>query len=129
MFRTGLLQTLATLLTLSTTALMADTLELADQSLIEGRYIGGNANSIMFEAAGEITAYETSEIVALYLSDGVAAAQTIAAAPAAQVITVPEGTRLVIRISEALDSKKHSAGHRFRGQLEEIGRASCRERV
>jgi len=118
MFRIGILQTLATLLALPATALMADTLELVDQSLIEGRYIGGNPNSIMFEAAGEVTAYETTEIVALYLSDGVAAAQAIAAAPAAQVTTVPEGTRLVIRISEALDSKRHPAGHRFRGQLE-----------
>jgi hypothetical protein len=118
MFKIRFLSTLTIFLTLSATALMADTLELVDGSLVEGRYIGGNSSSIMFEAAGEVTAHETSEIVALYLSDGVAAAEAISAAPAAQVITVPQGTRLLIRTSEALDSKRHPAGHRFRGQLE-----------
>jgi len=112
------LPTLTLLLMLSAIAPMADTLELVDGSLVEGRYTGGNSSSIMFEAAGEVTAYETSEIVALYLSDGVAEAEAIAAAPAPQVLTVPEGTRLLIRTSEALDSKRHPAGHRFRGQLE-----------
>jgi len=33
-------------------------------------------------------------------------------------ITVPAGTRLVIRTTENIDSRQHSAGHRFRGQLE-----------
>ena len=31
---------------------------------------------------------------------------------------MPAGTRLVIRMSDTLDSKRHSAGHRFRAQLD-----------
>ncbi len=45
MFRIGFLPMLATSLTLSATVLMADTLELVDRSLIEGRYIGGNSGA------------------------------------------------------------------------------------
>jgi hypothetical protein len=33
-------------------------------------------------------------------------------------VTIPAGTRLVIRTSDAIDSRRHQAGHRFRGQLE-----------
>jgi hypothetical protein len=33
-------------------------------------------------------------------------------------ITVPAGTRLVIRTVETVDTRQHGAGHRFRGQLE-----------
>lgn len=118
MFRIQLLAALAMLLTLSVTAPMADTLELADGSLIEGSYAGGNASSIMFESAGEVAAFPTSEVVAVFFSAGVEAAQTTAAAPAQKAITVPQGTRLLVRTSEALDSRKHGVGHRFRGQLE-----------
>jgi hypothetical protein len=34
------------------------------------------------------------------------------------MVTVPAGTRLVIRTTETIDTRQHSAGHRFRGQLE-----------
>ena len=117
MFKIRFLPALATLLTLSATAPMADTLELADGSLLEGRYVGGNATSIMFESAGGVAAHETSTVVALFFSAGVEAAQAAAAAPAQPEITVPQGTKLMIRTSEALDSRQHAAGHRFRGQL------------
>lgn len=106
------------LLLLSATAPFADTVELVDGSLLEGRYVGGNKSTIMFETAGEVAAYETSAVVAVYFSAVVEAVETRAAAPPPKVITVPEGTRLMVRTSEVLDSRQHPAGHRFRGQLE-----------
>jgi len=96
---------------------LADTLELADGSLLEGDFIGSSNGIVMFNTGGNIEAFPQSEVVGIFLSAGVATAADMNAATASQ-ITVPSGTRLVIRTSDAIDSRQHSAGHRFRGQLE-----------
>jgi hypothetical protein len=93
----------------------ADTLELADGTLIEGRFVGGNATSVMFETANGVDAHPLDTVVAVYFSEGANAA---AAAAPAKVVTVPQGTRLTVRMSETLDSRRHSSGHRFKAQLE-----------
>jgi hypothetical protein len=98
--------------------LMADTIEKADGSLIEGSYVGGNPTTIMFEVGGEVTAYSTTDVVALFLSAGVQKAQEAPPATAAATVTVPAGTRLMIRTSDTIDSRQHRSGHRFKGQLE-----------
>jgi hypothetical protein len=96
----------------------ADTLELADGALIEGSFVGGNPSSVMFEVAGQVEVFDTSKVVALWFSAGVDTAITAATEPQAQAFVVPEGTRLMVRLSESVDSNRHSSGHRFRGQLE-----------
>ncbi len=98
--------------------LMADTLESADGSIIEGSYAGGNPTTIMFESGGAVAAYSTTEVVALYLSAGVQTAQAVPAAAAPATVTVPTGTRLLVRTSDTIDSRQHRSGHRFKGQLE-----------
>jgi hypothetical protein len=100
--------------------LQADTLELADGTLIEGEMVGSSNNINMFNTGGEIEAYPESEVVGIYLSSGVATreAEINAGGAAATTVTVPAGTRLVIRMTDSIDSKKHQAGHRFKGQLE-----------
>ena len=98
--------------------LLADTIELSDGSLLEGKFMGSSNGIIMFEAGGELEAFPESEVVGIFLSAGVATAESLAAGPAATTITVPAGTRLVIRTSDTIDSSRHGAGHRFRGQLE-----------
>jgi len=118
MFRIRVLLMFLPLLLLSLTAPLADTIELVDGTLLEGRYVGGNKSTVMFETAGEVAALETSAVIAIYFSAGVEAAEALAAAPPPNVITVPQGTRLMVRTSEVLDSRQHPAGHRFRGQLE-----------
>lgn len=96
----------------------ADTLELADGSLIEGSFVGGNPTSVMFEVAGQVEVFDTSKVVALWFSAGVDTAVAAVEAPQTQTLVVPEGTRLMVRLSETLDSRRQSTGHRFRGQLE-----------
>jgi hypothetical protein len=96
----------------------ADTLELVDGSLIEGSFVGGNPASVMFEVAGQVEVFNTADIVAVWFSAGVETAVAAAEAPAAAAVVVPQGTRLMVRLSETIDSRRHSAGHRFRGQLE-----------
>ena len=111
---------------LSTTAI-ADTIELADGTLLEGDFIGMSNGIMMFDTGAGIEAFPENEVVAIYNSEGVAAREAAAgeaqdtaatAAQAAKTITVPSGTRLVIRVAESIDTRRHSAGHRFRAQLE-----------
>jgi len=98
---------------------LADTLELADGSLLEGDFIGSSNGIIMFNTGSGIEAFPEDQVVAIFFSSGVSTAETVAAAPpASSGVTVAAGTRLVIRTVDAVDSSRHSAGHRFRGQLE-----------
>ena len=106
---------LFTVLSLFTTcALQADTLELADGTLLEGDFIGSSNGIIMFDTGAGIEAFPESKVVGIFFSSGVATREE----ENALSITVPTGTRLVIRTIDSIDSSRHSVGHRFRGQLE-----------
>jgi len=107
----------STMMALSASLILADTIELADGTLLEGSFVGSSNGIIMFNTGGSIQAFPESEVVGIFLSAGVATAADYNAATAGQ-ITVPSGTRLVIRTSDAIDSSRHGSGHRFRGQLE-----------
>ncbi len=108
---------IGTMAALAAGLLFADTIELADGTLLEGDFVGSSNGIVMFNTGGNIEAFPESEVVGIFLSAGVATAAELSAADAGQ-ITVPEGTRLVIRTSDSIDSSQHSVGHRFRGQLE-----------
>lgn len=97
----------------------ADTLELADGTLLEGDFVGSSNGIIMFNTGEGIEAFPEAEVVGLFLSAGVQTAERLAAeASSSQQVTIPAGTRLVIRMTDTVDSSRHGAGHRFRGQLE-----------
>jgi hypothetical protein len=99
-------------------ALYADTLELADGRTLEGDFVGSSNGIIMFNTGEGIEAFPENEVVGLFFSSGVATAEALIEAGDSNQVTIPAGTRLVIRMSDALDSRQHSAGHRFRAQLE-----------
>ena len=109
---------LITVLSLFTTCvLQADTIELADGTLLEGDFIGSSNGIIMFDTGAGIEAFPESEVVGIFFSAGVATREDEEEETAVSV-TVPAGTRLVIRTIDTIDSSRHSVGHRFRGQLE-----------
>ena len=108
----------AAITVLAAGSLFADTLELYDGRLLEGSFMGSSNGIIMFDTGGGIEAFPQSQVVGLYFSDGVATAEAYIARDDSARITVPAGTRLVIRTTDNIDSRQHSAGHRFRGQLE-----------
>jgi hypothetical protein len=97
---------------------MADTIQLADGTVIEGDLVGTSNGIVMFNTGDNIEAYPESQVVGIFLSEGVTTAQQFSAAPVSPLVTVPAGTRLLIRMIDSIDSKRHSAGHKFRGQLE-----------
>ena len=105
------------ILTLVSGYAAADTLELVDGTLLEGDFVGSSNGIIMFKVGDSIEAFTEDHVVGIYLGDGLGAAPQ-AAEPASTTVTVPAGTRLVIRMVDSIDSKRHKAGHKFRGQLE-----------
>jgi hypothetical protein len=108
----------ASLLSLVTCLSLADTIQLADGTVIEGDLVGTSNGIVMFNTGDSVEAYPESEVVGIFLSDGVATAEAYAASPDTTELVVPAGTRLMIRMVDSIDSKRHSAGHKFRGQLE-----------
>jgi hypothetical protein len=103
---------------LTASSLLADTLELANGEVHEGSFVGSSNGIIMFDTGAGIEAFPQDQVVGLYFSDGVATAESLVEADTGGQIILPAGTRLVIRTTETIDSSQHSAGHRFRGQLE-----------
>lgn len=104
--------------TLFAAALLADTLELANGEIHEGSFVGSSNGIIMFDTGAGIEAFPESEVVGVFFSSGVDTAIARIEDTGPAQITVPAGTRLVIRTTDNIDSRQHSAGHRFRGQLE-----------
>jgi hypothetical protein len=97
---------------------VADTLELADGTLLEGDLVGSSNGIIMFNTGDSIEAFPESQVVGIFLSEGVATAEAMTADASEPYISIPAGTRLVIRMVDSIDSTRHGEGHRFRGQLE-----------
>jgi hypothetical protein len=117
MKRHATIPALALLLTLLSASAGSDTLELYNGTLLEGDFIGSSNGIIMFDSGAGIEAFPEDEVVGIFFSSGVETAERYIAEPPPSV-TVPAGTRLVIRTTENVDSRQHGAGHRFRGQLE-----------
>lgn len=109
---------LAACLVLVSGSLHADTLELYNGTLLEGDFVGSSNGIVMFDTGDGIQAFPEDQVVGIFLSSGVASAEAYYATSNPNTVTVPAGTRLVIRTTDAIDSSRHSAGHRFRGQLE-----------
>lgn len=108
---------LSTVLTFGiASSLWADSLELADGTVLEGDFVGASNGIIMFNTGEGIEAFPESDVVGLFLSEGVETREQEAAD--SNVVTVPSGTRMVLRMVEDIDTRRHSAGHRFRAQLE-----------
>ena len=78
--------------------------------------LGTEGLTLEFTGDG-IEAFPEDQVVGLFLSAGVATAEALAQ-EGPDSVTIPSGTRLVIRTTDNIDSSRHSAGHRFRGQLE-----------
>ena len=73
---------------------------------------------VPFYGHAHIAYIPEAEVVGMWFSSGVATREAeMAQTGPAPTISVPAGTRLVVRMSDTVDSRNHRAGHRFRGQL------------
>lgn len=100
-------------------AAMADVLELRNGATLNGQYMGGSQSSVRFAVGGEVQVVPTSSILALTFTGGGAPAAAQPAAPvSASSGTVAAGSKMLIKLDQALDSRRHAAGHKFTATLE-----------
>ena len=111
-------------------AAVADSLKLKNGSLVKGRFMGGDQNSINFQVGSSLQTYNVGDIRTLQFdseSEGAAVSLPSAREPytsgeAAKVrssVTIPAGTRISIRTIDAIDSTKNRVGDRFHASFEE----------
>src|SRR4051812_41649561 len=111
------------LISILTTAMIAsaDVLELKNGTVLNGKFAGGNANSINFETSAGMQVINPAQAVALPFTAG-APPSGAAAAPAAPAggtggVTLPAGTTLLVRLLDPVSSQS-PAGTKFSTRLE-----------
>jgi hypothetical protein len=120
-------------------AASADTLELKDGRVLQGKYLGGTQAILRFELNGEVQTFSTNDIVALTFTRGSGQPQAAAAPPPSQPapqnnmasaapssvpsndsgsVTLPAGHSLLVRMIDGVDSSKNHVGDIFHASLE-----------
>ena len=111
----------------------ADSLELKNGSLINGKFMGGSQTSISFQVGSSVQSYDLTDIRSLRFaseahgtSPSVPSKQPVPSFRETQdevatssPVTIPAGTRISVRTIDAIDSTKHRAGYRFQASLEQ----------
>jgi len=114
----------------------ADTLELKDGRVLQGRYLGGTQAVLRFEVDGNVQTFGVNDVVALTFThrNGNAAAPQAPPAPAAALapaplaqaqpiaaggtVTIPAGQSILVRMIDGVDSSKNHVGDIFHAGLE-----------
>jgi hypothetical protein len=112
-------------------AAMADTLELKDGRVLQGRYLGGTQAVLRFEVDGNVQAFSVNDVVALTFTHNSGSAAAVPAyapvpAPVAQAqpvaaggtVTIPAGQSILVRMIDSVDSSKNHVGDIFHASLE-----------
>jgi hypothetical protein len=110
----------------------ADTLTLKDGRVIHGRYIGGTADTIEMEVNGQVQTFDMTDVQSLARDAASPPRPDTPPPPAAPAVpagapqgypepgkvTVPAGTRILVRMIDGVDSEHNRVGDRFRASLE-----------
>jgi hypothetical protein len=111
----------------------ADTLQLKDGRVIQGKFLGGTQASVQFESNGKIDLYDVNQVISITFTGAPTSSSGTRTAPPAPVVdppaasassrgagvTVPAGTSLLVRMIDSVDSNKNHVGDRFRASLEQ----------
>ena len=115
-------------------AARADSLELKNGSLIQGRFMGATQASISFQVGSSVQSYDVSDIRSLqFVSEAQGASPSIPSkrqsvpssiengevAKSSSSVTIPAGTRISVRTIDSIDSTENRVGYRFQASLEE----------
>ncbi len=129
---------LASLIAAASCAL-ADTLELKNGSIIKGTYVGGSETQISFRVASSVQQFAVQDVLSLKFDSRPTTAPTPTAAPSSSPtllpgsarslesaavpsqhgITVPAGTKLLVRTIDSIDSDQNHPGDKFQASLEQ----------
>jgi len=118
----------AALIVLVAAAARADTLVLKNGQVLQGTFKGGTEAVIKFEADGKLRQVAVADIVSLTISPRpapqpppvAAPAPAAAAAPVASQgpVTVPAGTKLMVKLEKAVNTQANKAGSSISGFLD-----------
>jgi hypothetical protein len=113
----------------------ADSLELKNGSLINGRFMGGSENEISFQVGSSVQKFSRSDIVSIKFDSDAAMSDTSrepdrvplnksedvehASRQTSVSVTIPAGTRISVRTIDGIDSTKNDVEDRFQASLEE----------
>jgi hypothetical protein len=111
----------------------ADSLQMKNGSLINGRFLGGTENEISFRVGSSLQKYNRTDIVSLKF-DSESAASDVPTQPESSLssepgtrehanlntsVTIPAETFISVRTIDAVDSTKQKVGDPFEASLEE----------
>ena len=110
-------------LTLVMAAMAADTATLRDGRVVTGTYLGGSPREVRIETADQIQEVDVTDIIRIEFG-AVRESRESGMPPAADSsnsssVSLPAGTKLVIRMIDAVDSEKNSVGQTFAASLDE----------
>src|SRR5689334_18460634 len=117
----------------------ADTLELKNGSVIKGTYVGGSETQISLRVASSVQQFPIQDVLSLKFDSRPAAPSASAHSPSASPallpssahsessttrasargLTLPSGTRLLIRTIDSIDSDQNHPGDKFQASLEQ----------
>ncbi len=97
----------------------AHTLRLKSGQVIYGTYLGGTKDQVQFLVNGQVKVYPTAEILSIQFSSTSSAARSSEQAPLTRMVTVPQGTRLLVRMIDSVDSDTNKVGDIFHASLED----------
>ena len=115
-------------------AARADSLELKNGSLINGKFMGGSQTSISFQVGSSVQSYDLADIrVVRFSTEAPGGSPWVPSKrPSAPVttekdevaktsssVTIAAGTLISVRTIDAIDSEKHRVGYRFQASLEQ----------
>jgi len=112
---------------LGSVSAVADVLILKDGQTLNGTLVSRSAEGVVFEVGGQQLKFDSANVESISFGDAaipakaskpeVAQAETPKPQNSASAVA-PVGTRVVVKTSSTLDSKKHKVGHKFTVRLE-----------
>src|ERR1700739_839611 len=103
----------------------ADTLQMKDGRVLQGKFLGGTQASVQFEVNGKIELFDVDQIISLTftgpaMASGLqpSASSYAASSASASGVTVPARTPLLARLVASGDANKNHPGDIVRASLE-----------
>ncbi len=111
------------LLSLSATPVVADTIELSNGKTVDGTFTGRDGDTIKFNVDGIDMSFQAKDVKNIAMGSTTKSTKktTTSKSPEKKpngLATIAAGSTVSIRLSDTLDSGRHSNGHKFAAVLE-----------
>ncbi len=98
--------------------MLADTLVLKDGQVLQGTFRGGDSENVFFEVEGELQSIPLFEISTITFSPRERPEeQASTEQQASGAVTIPAGSRILVKLTETVSTASHKEGTSFSGVL------------